>query len=197
MGYNATSMVNGENRFINIKWALTFCWWDHVTLQLAARQRVRSCFRQFLAEILLVSRQDERFTAAAKPESAVTVKLDFGDPIARGNWIDELCLHRLHNAGQLARRGGISFHASGRRFGIAWVLIMKFNTTTRRCFDRSIDASLNFRFNFRIDLQNRDVQRSLPEIRPDGQSASWMTDKLFAEIAGLAAIGEPLPGWLD
>jgi hypothetical protein len=31
-------------------------------------------------------------------------------------------------------------------FGIAWVLIVMFNAATRRCFDRSIDTSLIFKF---------------------------------------------------
>jgi hypothetical protein len=43
---------------------------------------------------------------------------------------------------------------------------VKFNAAIRRCFDRSIDASLTFQICL-VDLGNCDIQRFLAEVRRD------------------------------
>ena len=55
---------------------------------------------EFLTEILLVAGQDPGFVSAAERESAVTVKLDFVEPVSRPDRIDQLRFHRLDKVWQ-------------------------------------------------------------------------------------------------
>jgi hypothetical protein len=59
---------------------------------------------ELLPEILLIARENPRLVAAAERQRAVTVKLDFVEPISGSDRVGKLCFHWLHKVRQRGRR---------------------------------------------------------------------------------------------
>jgi hypothetical protein len=99
---------------------------------------------------------------------------------------DQIGFHRVKKVRLSGGNGWTLLHC-GRRFGIACVLIVKFNATTRRCFERSIDASLIFKSVFVLTLRIATSSARCWKVRPDWQRrfaddiALRVLDRLQAE----------------